>query len=1292
MVHLKKTRREKDQLFQEDIARKTKARGNQKTYSPRAFKVKGFIAFITGNIIGYLISCLFVGFIFFVISNIIHKVKFLKDKIDITRVDNFMDSVFYVGFNPPTLYLILIISLCFGLYLYMVSRKYGKREALKEDHTDINTFSGDRDVLTLEQMFQQYNIIPDAGAISKTVRPTAIVGHAFIDNNWRFRKVKLAKRDENNNIIRNDKGEIKYNQLSLFDEELQKEAYQSIGIIDPSMQIKIDAFKTKYRKVDGEWQTVGEFIQDDWYIPPNELQRPAGVFFVETAPVNSTAIAITRGNKGQTFVNHTIDMFSREIELQNMFINDPKGELFAAFHKLLEQRGYEPIVLNLIDPSKTHQFNVLGPAIAMARLGDFDKMRDLLNTIMNTFFPIEGDDPFWGQAQQALVKMIIFSLIDYYIEEEKAYINRYSGKRDESTIARDLDNMWGKVTMFNVYQMLTTMSRKEVLFCEKAIKNGDALTKEDIEKIQKGVINIDAMGKPVKVPFTSSKGLSYAPNDLEQITELSAFFRLMTLLPENKMRTITLQQNDAIDLMAQSERTTATVYGIALVAMLFFTNGPITAITSASPRQSLDPLSLAFPRRLRFKINQSFLKMHKLNGRKVKFDAYRDPAMKQQIVGDDASLFEHETKLDHLGWVEFRFKGIFEEYEYIEEDDGTQTKIPKPIYIRMRIIDDKSGFSMFTYTFEFNRGYAKTVDGRRFITNPTTNQRIEQGGTLRLGEVNKKGEFIRKHRFEELLDGRKVLPVEQTDAVYNVRPKAIFSITPPHLADYIKVVIVMVSVLFDTSVGESYITKADGKPFYKTRNILDELGNMSFNGHGIPSFQTKLSIGLGQGQEYTMILQTLQQLRDVYGDSVDKIVSSNTAIFMYLISNDTEMLEELSKQAGTKHVARARQKNVSQSVGNMIDSVDEGVSYVYQTEEEPLFTVNELMSFTNGESMVLSTVHRKDNSGGSVRPFPIHNTRETLIPMAYALHKHGHNSPFYKRALQNVEVATSSSDRDVYQEIPNFSKIYERRAKQAIRVADMRQAYMEEHGLTEEDLINIDADEISDGVMRLVNAHIDQQEAEKEFSLNEQNHITDKEKQRLENEEKANNFDISASNVYVEDHQRKYKEDIKKARQEAEKVQENNNALLFVSGHLSINHLKQIGLIQTLLGQAIYKSKINKNKINEKLFEYCIENKGQSQYKVIYYKPENIVVAEIEVDKNTTSNKAIEAWHVTDAFVRLMINTAKQNHIKVSSDKNEEIQGNVKMVDNLFEIDANGFIKEKFIELFNEEKEGSGGV
>lgn len=57
--------------------------------------------------------------------------------------------------------------------------------------------------------------------------------------------------------------------------------------------------------------------------------------------------------------------------------------------------------------------------------------------------------------------------------------------------------------------------------------------------------------------------------------------------------------------------------------------------------------------------------------------------------------------------------------------------------------------------------------------------------------------------------------------------------------------------------------------------MLDELGNLQSEGHGISGFQTMLSIGLGQEQQFTLILQTLQQLRDVYGESVDKIVQGN---------------------------------------------------------------------------------------------------------------------------------------------------------------------------------------------------------------------------------------------------------------------------------------------------------------------------------------------------------------------------------------------------------------------------------
>ena len=53
--------------------------------------------------------------------------------------------------------------------------------------------------------------------------------------------------------------------------------------------------------------------------------------------------------------------------------------------------------------------------------------------------------------------------------------------------------------------------------------------------------------------------------------------------------------------------------------------------------------------------------------------------------------------------------------------------------------------------------------------------------------------------------------------------------------------------------------------------------NLQSEGHGIDGFQTMLSIGLGQDQQFTLILQTLQQLRDVYGDSVDKVIQGNTS-------------------------------------------------------------------------------------------------------------------------------------------------------------------------------------------------------------------------------------------------------------------------------------------------------------------------------------------------------------------------------------------------------------------------------
>jgi len=1218
---LKKTRNQ-DDIFEQDEIKNSTKRGNQRTFNTRTYLMINFLSFIGIFMVMYVISSL-------IWSGIVKASKFiylvlimntpLEESTSVTN-ESFSSIFFNVAWGIDIHFMIaLLMTLLFTLMIFKKIHRRFKGRRVKNDHTELNTFVGDKKKLSIEEMFTQYNIFPDAGAVSKSVQPTSIVGHAFLSNKG-IKDISMAVRDENNNIVKDDEGKIKFEKLDMFEKDLQVGGYESIGIQHKEKQIVYDPKKLKYRKITKgkgvfkrkKWQSVGQFINKDWYLPEGEMQRPAGVFFVETGPVNTVVIGTTRSAKGQTHVNHTIDMFSREYEKQNLFLNDPKGDLFAAFHKLLESRGFEPIVLNLMDPSKTHQFNVLAPAIAQARIGKFDKMGTLLTTIMNTFFPKQKDDPFWGEATQALVKMIIYAMIDYYLEEERAYLQKYSGVKDEATIGREIDEMWGKVTMFNVYQMITTMSRREVEY-----KDPDGA--EDA--------------------------------DPEQLTQLTAFFKLTDKLPLNKMRVITMQQSDAMREMAGSEKTRATVYGIALTAMLFFTEGPITAITSASPRQSLDPVSLAFPRRLRFKLNSEFLKENRLNDRKVQFSAYRDPFFTDQIKTDNPIDFEHTTRFDEIGWAEFRFKGIFEEYTHIEEDDGSVTAIPKPIYIKMEVVDDRSNLVMHKYYFEFMRGYAKTVDNKHFIRNPHDGRRVEKDGTIRVGIIDKNKGFVKGNaNLKTLNNGMTIPEIEQTEAVYNIRPKAVFSITPPHLSEYIKVVIVMVSVLFDTSVAESYITDETGKPHYKTRSILDEIGNMQFDGHGIPDFQTKLSIGLGQGQEYTMIVQTLQQFRDVYGESVDKIVQSNTAVFMYLISNDTDMLDMLSKQAGTTHKARPTQKTYSENRTDLINSMEDNVQTNVSIDEEPLFPINDLLSFTKGESMVLSARHDTDNSGEKVRPNPIHNTKGSMIPMAYALHKKGHNHPEFKKALQNVEVATSSTDRDVYQDIPDFDAMYKKREQQAQLASKAREEYKASNNYSDSDLLKRDVDDVSRNIMNTINVQLSKLNNEE---MNE-NNLSEQEK-TIRDKMDTQDFDISESN-FVADSDKKFDKDINKGQQTGMDIQAMENTALFVDGTFSINDLKEREYIKDVLGRALYDNRMRLNNIENELYQFT---KDDSISKIIEVQSGNAIATYNTNDDTEGQN----FWEVTDAFFDNI-----ENNFELKAD---DVSETLKMeIDRYFDIDG----------------------
>jgi hypothetical protein len=256
------------------------------------------------------------------------------------------------------------------------------------------------------------------------------------------------------------------------------------------------------------------------------------------------------------------------------------------------------------------------------------------------------------------------------------------------------------------------------------------------------------------------------------------------------------------------------------------------------------------------------------------------------------------------------------------------------------------------------------------------------------------------------------------------------------------------------------MTKSNQKPLYKTRFMLDELGNLQSEGHGIAGFETMLSIGLGQEQQFTIILQTLQQLRDVYGESVDKIVQGNTSNIVFLKSTDDSMIDTLQKMSGTRHVVRRNSKTVTEDVEKVLrfSSVEGKVSYTMTTTEEPVITYNDMAFIAERNSILF-------RAGDA----PVWNRNETILPMSWRLFQDTIQHPGHDYSLQTIPTLSSAADYDVRRNQPDFFKMLASRVEQAVQATDAKDKYRRAFDYSDSDIARLDPDLYADAVMELVN-------------------------------------------------------------------------------------------------------------------------------------------------------------------------------------------------------------------------------
>lgn len=215
------------------------------------------------------------------------------------------------------------------------------------DSTDINSYENDQHIMMPEEMQRMYDWFPDTGAHS-SVQVSSMLSHMMLDKKG-LKRIDVAQRHKKDvkedgalvaykgEVVTDEEGYTVTAKMPLIDEKFGQELFTASGIPVSEKEIRtpVDVRKIEYNPIDESgsrkdrdklpYDTVADLINNDWEFPEYEVQRPAGAYIVDTAPVNTMVLAITRAGKGQTVIEPTIDMWTREKRKNNMVVNDPKG-------------------------------------------------------------------------------------------------------------------------------------------------------------------------------------------------------------------------------------------------------------------------------------------------------------------------------------------------------------------------------------------------------------------------------------------------------------------------------------------------------------------------------------------------------------------------------------------------------------------------------------------------------------------------------------------------------------------------------------------------------------------------------------------------------------------------------------------------------------------------------------------------------------------------------------------------------------------------------------------------------
>ncbi len=204
--------------------------------------------------------------------------------------------------------------------------------------------------------------------------------------------------------------------------------------------------------------------------------------------------------------------------------------------------------------------------------------------------------------------------------------------------------------------------------------------------------------------------------------------------------------------------------------------------------------------------------------------------------------------------------------------------------------------------------------------------------------------------------------VDFNELGFGEKPVAIFISIPTDNTSnhFIASVFISQSMQYLTYLARSRKGKLDRRVVYN----LNEFGNLP----QIADFNHYVTNCVGMGITFNIFIHAYNQIDAEY-EKHSETIKENFPNQFYIMSIGNESAEFFSKNLGNKTVITAER------TGTLFGKK----SFMERIQERPLFFPDELTKFRMGECALYRGIHRRDNLGNAIKPYPVINEYQDNI-------------------------------------------------------------------------------------------------------------------------------------------------------------------------------------------------------------------------------------------------------------------------------------------------------------------------